>query len=108
MIEMMEFEEILKMAKSHGLTETDLVILSKSSMSTISQYKSGKRKIPDKYRLLLTYIVRDYANELVDDKYETKVCYEYTNEPNNTKELEYLKEEVKFLRSVIKTLMKDS
>lgn len=92
MIEMMELEDIILMAKSHGLSMRELARLAYTDYTAVTQYKNGKRKIPDRYRLLLTYVVRDYTNT---DSEEVK----------KAKELE---EENIFLKDIIKALMKES
>lgn len=90
MIEMMKLEDIVEMAKSHGLSVRELARLSYIDYTAVTQYVNGKRNIPDRYRLLLTYVVRDIN---ADGKETTK----------STKELE---EENIFLKGIIKALTK--
>lgn len=92
MIEMMKFEDIVEMAKSHGLSMSELARLSYIDYTAMTQYKNGKRNLPDRYRLLLTYVVRDYTN--TDSK--------------KAKRMEELEQENIFLKDIIKALMKES
>lgn len=100
MIKMMEFDEILKMAKLHGLTMKDLEDMTHISYGTLSRIKTGKQEASDKNLLLLTYVILDYTNKLAEDKSETKVY--------KSMRVRELEEEVKFLKGIIKTFMKDS
>lgn len=91
MIEMMKFEDIIDMAKSHGLSMSELARLSYIDYTAMTLYKNGKRNLPDRYRLLLTYVVRDYTN--TDSK--------------KAKRMEELEQENIFLKDIIKTLIKE-
>lgn len=88
MIKMMNLEDIVEMAKSHGLSVRELARLSYIDYTAVTQYVNGKRNIPDRYRLLLTYVVRDMNGE------------------ETTKSMKELEEENIFLKGIIKALTK--